>query len=249
MTLHETMHRWLLGDVLATRRGRVHVLTQAAEEASGGEPRLFEALAARMEDAELRRVVERQRGDERRHAQLFAECAARQGEHAPAAPRALGLVDAVDRHVGVARGTSRFLDDLAAGDRGGMEGALFLQVLVERGLEQLRALAAALRPFDERSAGIAREVEAAERRHLGECRAVARRHAPHGDMLAATLEQFRRAEALAYREHAAMNLRFLAAEGLLPSAASALFWRGVGAAAPYAELPWTDAVREGRQAA
>ena len=244
MTLEERMRRWLLRDLLVTPRGRAYVLHLAAEAKSAGERRLFDVLLEQVKDAALAKAIADHRRDEARHRAIFAACAARQGAKLPEIPPSLRLVDAIDRHVAAARhlpgDRPGFLDAPIRDARQVMEASLFLQVLEERAVDELRVLATALRPFDPRSAGLVREVEADERRHLRHCSALALRYAPTAFALEATLAELRHAEAVAYREHTQLTLEFLTAEGFIGSRAMTLFWRGVGTAAPLAELPLTQ---------
>ena len=254
MKIHDVMLTLFLKELFSTARGRAFVLTQAAEAESGGEQKIFDVLLERVNDPELAKMVRKHREDEARHAKLYAECAARQGASLPPLPPELGVVPVVDRYIGEARGGVRFFEETVYDDRYVLHGYLFLQVLEERAIDQLSLLAGALRPFDPRSAAIVLEIDADERRHLRYCHAISKRYAKSDEELATVLADFRRAETLAYREHTQDNLKFLLEGGFLSSRAKTLFWRGVGSASAYAELPWTktgrpSADREARLAA
>jgi len=243
MTLHTLMHHLFLRDLLSTARGRAFVLSQAADAETGGEQKLFDVLLQRLDDPELHRMVKKHRDDEIRHAEMYAACAARQGARLPEVPASLRVIETIDRRLTEVRGGVSFFDEKVHDDRWIVDGYLFLQVLEERAVEQFGTLASSLRPFDPRSAAIVGEVAADERRHLLYCHAVTKKYAPDARSLATRLEAFRRAEAIAYREHTQRSLEFLLAEGFLPSRAKTLFWRGVASATAYAELPWTEVRR------
>ena len=246
MKLHDRMHHWFLNDLFSTSTGRAYVLSQAAQAESAGEQRIFDILLERVKDPELARMVRKHRDDEVRHAELYEACAARQGVTLPPIPASLRIIDSVDAHIARARGGVRFFDEKVHDDRFVMEGYLFLQVLEERAVQQFSVLAGALRPFDAKSADVILDIEADEKRHLRYCYAISKRYAPSSFLLTTTLEKFRRAEALAYQEHTQRSLQFLLDGGFTPSRAKTLFWRGVGAAAAFSELPWTDAGRPTR---
>jgi hypothetical protein len=240
MKLQEQVHQWFLFDLFTTPRGRAFVLSQAADAKCGGEHRIFDVLLDRIDDPELAALVRRHRDDEARHARLFADCAARQGAKTPVVPASLRMLDPVDRYVGEARGGGRFFDVAVADDRYVADAYLVLQVLEERAAQQLWLLTRALRPFDPRSAAIVFEIATEERRHLRDCQAISRRYAPDAGLRTARLGSFREAEARAFREHTRLSLEFLAAEGFMGSRAKSLFWRGVGTATAFVELPWTE---------
>jgi rubrerythrin len=246
MKLQDRMHHWFLHDLFSTAEGRAYVLSQAAEAESGGEKKIFDVLLEKVDDPELARMVKKHSEDEVRHAALYTACAARQNVTLPTVPADLRVIDAVDEHIGRVRGGVRFFDEKVHDAKYVMEGYLFLQVLEERAVQQFTVLADALRPFDAQSADVVVEIEADERRHLRYCYAVSKRYAPNDLVLADTLAKFRRAEAQAYKEHTAKSLDFLLRQGFLRSRAKTLFWRGVGTAASFADLPWTDAGRPAR---
>jgi rubrerythrin len=241
------MHHWFLHDLFSTPRGRAYVLTQAAEAESGGEQKIFDTLLEHVHDPELAKMVKKHKEDEERHAVLYGECAARQGARLPTIPHELKVIDTVDEHIARVRGGVRFFDETRHDDRYVMEGYLFLQVLEERAVQQFGVLADALRPFDPRSAAIVLEIDADERRHLRYCHAISKRYAPSQEVLESVLASFRRAEALAYREHTQKSLDFLIREGFVPRGPKALFWRGVKSATVLGELPWTDLGRPARE--
>jgi rubrerythrin len=246
MNLHHVMHQWFLHDLFSTARGRAYVLSQAAEAESGGEQKIFDVLLEHVDDPELSRMVRKHREDEVRHAQMYSVCAERQNATLPRIPENLRVIDAVDEHIGRVRGGVRFFDEKVHDARYVMEGYLFLQVLEERAVQQFTVLADAMRPYDAVSADVIVEIEADERRHLRYCYAISKRYAPSELVLRDTLTKFRRAEAEAYKEHTAKSLAFLLDHGFLRSRAKALFWKGVGTAASFSDLPWTDAGRPAR---
>jgi rubrerythrin len=243
MKFRDQMHHWFLSDLFSTAEGRAYVLSQASEAESGGEKRIFDVLLEQVDDPELARMVKKHSEDEVRHAEMYAECAARQGAKLPRIPAELRVIDKVDEAIARARGGVRFFDEKIHDGRFVMEGYLFLQVLEERAVQQFSVLAEALRPFDPKSADVIVEIEADERRHLRYCHAISKRYAPSPVVLDETLAKFRRAEAEAYQAHTSESLAFLLDQGFLRSRSKTLLWRGIGALTSVAALPWTDAGR------
>jgi hypothetical protein len=237
MNIHHQMHRWFLRELLSTARGRAFVLTQASELAAAATRRILVPPPTGAWDAPLDTMIARHRSDELRHAALCGECAARQGAPPLEIPSALRHLDAIEPR----------LDAVPGRDETPVGRLLVVQVLEERAIQDLRALASALRPFDPRSAGIMVEIAATERRHLREYEAAVRASVPARDVTARLLSELRRAEALAYREHTRACVDYLVAHGFVGSRTKQLLWRGVGAAAVLVDLPWTDAGRSRRR--
>jgi hypothetical protein len=236
MSLNDLMHRWFLHDLFPTARGRAYVLSQASEAESGGEQKIFDVLLERVDDPELARLVRKHRDDEIRHAEMYAECAARQNVRLAKVPDDLNFIDSVDEHIGRARGGVRFFDETVHDDRYVMEGYLFLQVLEERAVQQFSAMASSMRPFDTLSADAIVEIEADERRHLRYCYAISKRYAPSPEVLGETLARFRRAEADAYQEHTRRSVAYILDQDFLESRAKTMWWRGVAIASSFTEL-------------
>jgi rubrerythrin len=225
--------------VVATPRGRAHVLNQLAEAESGGEARIFDEALARVDSPEVARLIRNHRDDELRHAELFRAALARTGVPMPPVPEHLKIVDRLDRYLGGVIG--RTIED----GRGVMEAYLLLQVVEERATHQFTLLERAFREVDPETADVIAEVAKDEERHLRYCQAIANRFAPDEETRRTTLERYRRVEALAFRDNSHANLRHLYENGIVGPAWTGLFWRGLTALVrKLGALPMTPFARE-----
>lgn len=211
-----------LNQLLATPRGRAHVLAQAADAEANGEGGFFDVVLARVDDPELGRLVRRHRDDEVRHAAMFHERAVAQGVPVPAVPAELKVIERLDRAVGS-------LFDREIKDRTGiMEAYLLLQVVEERAVTQFGLLEPPFRRVDPATAGVIAQVRRDEERHLKYCHAIARRYAPDEFTHARTLRRYRTIEAQVYADVARANMRHALEHGLLEAGPLArLGWRAL----------------------
>lgn len=220
--LNRRISRHFLDRLVATGPGRAWILWQASEAESDDEGRFFELLLARVDDAELHRMIRLHQADEERHARLYAECAERAGAPRPTIPAELKLLDRFDRALG------GFFAGFEADRRSVMEAYLLLQVLEERAVTQFALLAPAFRRVDPRTSDVIAQIAADEERHLKYCRAISRRYAPDQTTHADTLRHFRDVESRAFAEHARANMRHALERDLLAGPrAERLLWRGL----------------------
>lgn len=71
LSLRDRLDLSFLRFLLKSPEGRQHVLSQVADAESSGEARIFEQALARVEDADLQRMIRRHQADELRHAEIF----------------------------------------------------------------------------------------------------------------------------------------------------------------------------------
>lgn len=216
--LRAGLARAFLGSLLATPRGRAHMLTQAALAESDDEGALFDHIATRVDDGELARMVKKHGDDEQRHAALFFGCADRQGVERPEIPEDLRILNVLKRHIDV-------LDRPVADDHDVMEVYLVLQVIEERAVEQFSLVEPIMRRYDSRTADVLLGIAKDEERHLLYCKAISARYAPSELVRSRRLAELREIEALAFREHQESMVQYVLSLDLLPKAWT-WFWKG-----------------------
>jgi hypothetical protein len=189
-----TNRGWLeetLLDFTGTRDGRRLLASFYAEAACDRQPALFALLTSFVTDTKLAPLLERQRADDARHAEIFARVADGMGGSF-AIPYELHPMARLDRALGDFR--AELVDRLP--DAGAiMEAILVAQVIAERATVELDTVQAALRPRSARAAAAFRDVLHDRERHVGLCSLIARRHAPSSAALEATLARVREVEA------------------------------------------------------
>jgi rubrerythrin len=211
-------------ELVATPQGRAMMLSHCAEAENSGENRLFDRLAARVEDVELQRLIQRHQEDELRHAQLFHECAERAGSPTGPVPAELKIIDRLDAELG------GIFERPIVSDLDVMEAYLLLQVLEERAVTQFPLFEEAFRDVDPRTADVFVAVAEDEARHLKYCHAISRRYAPDEEVLAATLRRFREAEAKAFSDNSRATMEYaLEQRAVRMGPLKRLAWRAVGA--------------------
>lgn len=232
-TLRTTLSRAFLTSLLSTPAGRAYVLTQAGIAERTDEGAVFEHLAARVEDAELQRMVTKHAQDEERHAALFFDCADRQGVGRPAIPTDMRVLDRLDAKV-------HLFGHALETDEDVMRAYLVLQVIEERAVEQFSIIEPVMRRHDPRTADVLRGITKDEERHLLYCRAITKRYAPDEATRVRALEELRDAEAAAFRQHEDASVRHLLSRDDVLPAAMRLFWRAaVEVLSHQKELPYT----------
>jgi rubrerythrin len=221
MRLFDSLRSLYLTRLMQSARGRAFMLNFMAQSEEADEKGVFDTLLARVDDPELAKLVRIHRDDETRHAAMLRERLAHLAVEPEPVPTDLRVVDRIDRHVGVA-------DSFIGGKSGIMEGYLLLQVIEERGVRQFPGIANAMRPFDPATAGVIDRITRDEERHVRYAKAISRRYAPDEETRERTLQQYRRAEARAFVEHARAFLAFAIEHGLDGTrGVERLFWRAV----------------------
>lgn len=225
-SIEQRMNTLYLSRLVRSPRGRSFLLAFMADAEESDEGAVFDALVARVEDAQLQKLVRRHRDDEARHARILREASLRAsgGADVPQVPEELRIVLRIGRHVG------GFAEDFAAGKAGVMEAYLLLQVIEERAVRQFPAIVRALAEVDPESAAVVAGVVRDEARHVKYAQAISRRYAPDAHALAATLARYREAEARAFLEHQQAFLRHALRERLIETGrVERLFWRALAA--------------------
>ena len=218
----------------ATPEGRAHVLNQVADAESSGEAQIFDQALARVDDPHLARMIEKHRGDEIRHAELFRARLADTGVDPGPVPENLKMMDRLDRKLG------GFLGKPITDSRGVMEAYVVLQVVEERALHQFALIAQAFEATDPQTSRVFEEVGRDEERHLKYCHAISRRYAPDEATRVATLREYRQIEAECFRDNSAANMDYTLEHKFVANAFRRTAWRLVGALGQLATgLPMT----------
>jgi rubrerythrin len=200
-------------------RGRAWLLDFLAA-AEVDEDGVFEELLARVDDAELRKMVRKHRDDETRHYALIRECVARQRETPIAVLPEHRLSTHVDRALG------GFWSSFRAERSGVMDAYVLLQVLEELSVSIYPLVVEALRPVDPESARVIEGVLRDEERHVMYARAISRRYAPDDVTLGRTVQRMRAIEQRCSRECNLVTLRYAVENDLLETTRmEGMFWK------------------------
>lgn len=195
MDLQSRLQRSFLAHLLATPKGRAHVLNQVADAESNGESKVFDSALALVDDPDLSRMIARHAQDEVEHAALFEARRDAQGVDVGPAPEHLRLIGRLDQKLG------GFFSRGVRSRRDVMEAYLMLQVVEERACTQFPVFAEAFRAMDPETAAVFDRVVADEVRHLKYCRAIAKRYAPSPVVMNDTLREMRENEAVCFVEN------------------------------------------------
>ncbi len=203
MNLQATLERSFISHLVATPKGRAHLLNQVADAESNGESKIFDSALALVDDPELRTLIARHAADEVEHARMFEERRDAQGFAIGPAPEHLRLVARLDAKLGgfFARGVRTRRDV--------MDAYVMLQVVEERACTQFPVFAEAFRTVDPGTARTFDSVAKDEERHLKYCRAIAKRYAPSDVTYAATLAEMRASEAEVFVENTRAGLAWV----------------------------------------
>jgi len=203
-------------------RGRAFMLNLLADAEIEDEGKVFETLKARVDDAELRKLVRIHHDDEKRHNLMLLECVARNGGAPGPVPPELRVAHRLDEELG------GFFDSFIGGRKDVMEAYVLLLVLEERACFQFPLLVETLHKYDPNSARVLDQVLCDERRHARYARAISRRYAPDPETLAETIERFSAAEERAVNRYTADLIRHALDHDLLPvGGLERLFWRAM----------------------
>ena len=185
-----------LAQLATTSAGRQHMLSIAVDAEEGDEGGIFDQLADVVDDPKLRRIVERHRDDEVRHARLFRDCLDRLGLEKRAVPEELQIIRRIARGAG---------DAATTGPRGGVRTSAdvvatyaLLHAIELRGVEQFPVIAAAFRPIDPETADVYLQVARDERGHVRYCETIGRHYATDDDEWQTLLELTRALESQAF---------------------------------------------------
>ena len=205
--LVETLQRTFLARLVATPRGRAHLLNQVADAESNGESTIFDSALALVDDPELRRFIARHAADEVEHARAFTERRDAQGVDIGPAPTHLRVVDRIDRKLGgfFARGVRSRRDV--------MDAYLVLQVVEERACTQFPLFSRVFRDVEPETAALFDRVQRDEERHLKYCHAISRRYAPSEAVRRSTLAEMRAVESECFAENSRAGLAWVLDRG------------------------------------
>ncbi len=202
----ETLATTFLTQLAVTPAGRQHLLSISVDAEEGDEQGIFEQLADRVDDPDLRRIVLRHRDDEVRHARLFRGCLARTGLEKQPVPDQLRIIRRIADAGGAPSSLVRTRQDVA--DRYAL-----LHAIEERGVEQFPHIAEAFRPFDPETADAYLRVTRDERRHVRYCARIGRQFSESAAAWVETLDRARQLEATAFFETGLDNIAYCTERG------------------------------------
>lgn len=198
---HNGVPRSTLGH--ATREQ--HMLSVSVEAEEGDEGGIFAQLADWFDDSRLRRIVERHRDDEDRHAQLFRDCLGRLGLQKSSVSDDLQLIRRIADATGSGEGI-RSADDVVA-------SYALLLAIEKRGVEQFPLIADAYRPVDPETAEVYLRVARDERGHVRYCEMIGRSFAEDDITWERAVARARALEATAFLEVGVANLSYCGERG------------------------------------
>jgi rubrerythrin len=202
-----------LSELLATPAGRRHMLSISVDAEEGDEGGIFDQLADTVDDPKLRRIVERHRDDEVRHARLFRGCLARLDFELQPLPDDLKVIRQIA--ASTTRGTEHRVhttDDVVA-------TYAVLLAIEQRGVEQFPLIADAFRPFDPDTADVYERVTRDERGHVRYCDTIGRHYAKDASTWDQVCAVARTVEERAFAAVGEANLSYCAERGWVQLAA------------------------------
>jgi rubrerythrin len=161
----DSIGRAFLAQLVASPEGRAHLLSISVDAEEGDEGDLFGQLAEFVEDPKLRRIVERHRDDEVRHALLYRGCLDRLGLEKQEIPDELKII----RQIAAATGRS---DVSITAPSDVVATYALLYVIEQRGVERFPRIADAFREVDPETADVYERVTRDERGHVRYCETV-----------------------------------------------------------------------------
>lgn len=233
-TLIDRLMSRYLDRLVASPRGRAHLLNQLADAESNGEGAVFDRLLERVEDPELKKLIARHASDEVMHAEMFRTALARTGVPMGPAPDHLKMIDRLDR------ATDSLFDKGIQSDLDVMKAYVLLQVVEERATEQFAVFQKVFEKYDPETAKVIGQIIADEERHLKYCRAIAKRYAPDARTLEDALTHYRAVEAVVFAANSKANMAWcLEQDYLAIGPVEKVFWRGVAKVTERVEKPRT----------
>lgn len=205
--MNDESRRRIRFQLAATARGRQHMLSLTVEAEEADETGIFDQLADVVDDPRLRRIVERHRDDEVRHAALFRGCLERLGLEVQPVPEELRIVRRIAAMAGGGRPGVRTKADVVA------TYALLLAI-ERRGVEQFPLIADAFRPVDPETADVYVRVARDERGHVSHCETIGRHYAASDDEWQAIVDFTSEMEAKAFAAVSADEFAYCTAHGL-----------------------------------
>jgi len=203
--LHEVRTAFLRA-LIASTEGRRHMLSISVDAEEGDEGAVFEQLVSAVEDPKLRRIVERHRGDEERHARLFRGCLERLGLEKQPVPDEMRIIRQIANITGGFDREVRTADDI-------VKTYAMLHAIEQRGVEQFPAIAEAFRPIDPETADVYLRVARDERGHVRYCEQIGRYYAVDDAAWEAALTEARAIESAAFMRVGLANLEYCGERG------------------------------------
>jgi rubrerythrin len=230
------LSRRFLNDLLASPLGRAYVMSQAAAAENSDESVIFDRLIPVVDDPQLKKAIATHKADEERHAQMFEQCAERQGVGKINIPEHLQLLPIIREEIG------NFDADIKT-DEDIMNAYLVLQVIEERAVEQFSLVAEVLRQHDPQSAAVIAEIMKDEERHLRYCAAISKRYAPNMAILEKKLALYRDAEGRAFQKQQMLTTAHMWTMNAMPPAKTWMWRALLAVTVPLTRrtLPYTQA--------
>ncbi len=202
MTIRDRLSMAFMKRVIATPEGRNHILRELADAEGNGENGFFETILAKVDDANLRQVIQKHKADELRHEQMFLECAERTGIAAEPLPDSVKYVERIFQTVGFYEKPIETHEDI-------MRAYLLLQAVEERSVVQFKLMEQVFREAgDVITAQVFVAIGKDEERHIKYCQAVAKRYAPDAAMHKKALVEMRELEARAFSDNGRANMDY-----------------------------------------
>lgn len=220
-TLHDRLTHLFMDDILATPRGRAHLLNQIADAEDNGEAAVFDQVIGCVDDPALAKAVERHRNDELRHAQLLRDRRDAQGVRVGPVPESLQVMRRIDERLG------GFFQRPIRDTAGVVTAYLVLQVIEERAITQFGFMEAAFRKVDPLTADTFASIAADEERHLKYCRAIVKRYQPDEAARRAELDALRVLETEVFHATTGASIDHCLQEGLIQRWSRRVLWRTV----------------------
>lgn len=218
MSFESRIRRAFLRRLVSTPRGRAHLLSLMVAAEEGDEAGVFDQLRTKVDDPKLSRLIARHQEDERRHAELYRACLARNGLAPEPIPDQLRIIRRVARVAGGAfavgektRSASAIatLEDV-------MNTYALLLAIEERGVRQFPIIGAEFRRIgDHETAATFDRVATDELRHTRYCRAIGLRHAPDAASWERAVSKYARIEQRAFRQVGLAGIAYAVKRGLL----------------------------------
>jgi len=218
MKLQSSIRQAVLRRLIATPRGRAHVLSLMIAAEEGDEAGVFDQLLQKADDPKLEQLIRRHQADEHRHAGMYRACLERNGVEPEPVPDSLMIIRRVARVAGgaFARGESTRSAAGILTREDVMNTYALLLAIEERGVEQFPLIGAEFRRIgDHETADTFDRVAKDERRHTRYCRAIGRRYAPDIPTWESAVQKYARLEARAFKQVGLAGLLYAVRRGLL----------------------------------
>ena len=203
MNLEKYVRRAFLRRLVATARGRAHMLNLVVHAEEGDEAGVFDQLKRVVCDPGLRKTIARHQADEREHAGLYRTCLERNGVAPEPLPDTLLIIRRVAVTAGGAFATgaaSQSANGIST-DEDVVNTYALLLAIEERGVRQFPLIGREFRRIgDDLTADTFDRVTADEIRHTKYCHAIGRRYAKGEHAWDRAVAEYRAVEERAFRD-------------------------------------------------